>query len=192
MKKRKKRLLQKISSEWGQQNYDYRNFDLIETYTSLSLSKPFHQLSPQTITDIDFYELFCFIDRTTSKPGQQFLFDKLTTPTDNLADLKEFDQQVNFFSANKAVREDAQFLLSQLNKPDAYYITTLLKDKLLEKPKWAKLFIADTLLVIALFALSPWYPVLLIWLLLPFAVNLFFHYWNKKSQNKEFNLTSEN
>jgi len=184
MKKKRKARLQKISSEWAQQNYDYRNFDLIETYTLLNPSIGFHQLSAQTIADIDFYDLFYYLDRTSSKPGQQFLFDKLTRPVDNLAELKEFDGQINFFSANKAAREDAQFLLSQLNKNEAYYITTLLKDKLLEKPKWAKLFVADTLLVIVLLVLSPWIPVLLIWLLLPFSFNLFLHYWNKKNTYK--------
>ena len=184
MKKKKRILLQKINSQWGLQNNDYRNFDLIEIYTKLNPTPSFHQLSAQTTADIDFYDLFCYLDRTNSKPGQQFLFDKLNRPSNNLNNLKEFDKQVSFFSANKAQREDAQFLLSQLNKTDAYYITTLLKDKFLNKPKWAKLFIADTLAVIVMLALSPWYPVLLIWLLLPFAVNLFFHYWNKKNTYK--------
>ncbi|MEO6252829.1 MAG: hypothetical protein ABIO79_05970 [Ferruginibacter sp.] len=184
MKRKKKKFLQKLSSGWGQQNFEPRNFELIEAYTKLNPSIPFHQLSAQTLGDIDFYEIFCFLDRTISKPGQQFFFDKLTRPTDNLDKLKEFDKQVNFFLENKAVREDARFLLSQLNKNDAYYISALLKDKLLEKPKWANLFIADTLLVIAMLVSSPWYPVLLIWLLLPFAINLFLHYRNKKNTYK--------
>ncbi len=184
MKKKKKKLLQKISSEWGEKKNEYRNFDLIEAYTKLNPSNEFHTLSEQTKTDIDFYDLFCHLDRTSSKPGQQFLFDKLSRPSNNLTELEEFNKQVSFFSAHKAAREDAQFLLSQLNKSEAYYITTLLQDKLLDKPTWAKLFIVDTLLVVVLLILSFWYPVMLIWLMIPFAVNLFFHYWNKKNTYK--------
>lgn len=181
MKSNKRKLIQKISSEWGQQNYDPRNFDLIESYAAHNTLVPFHRLSPQTTTDVDLYELFCFIDRTNSKPGQQFLFDKLTSPSGTVSELEAFNRQVAFFSVHKKEREEAQFLLKQLNKNDAYYISTLLKEKLLEKPTWAKIFIADSLLVILLLILSPKYPILLIWLIIPFAINLFFHYWNKRN-----------
>jgi DNA mismatch repair ATPase MutS len=183
-KKNLKKALQKIRADWGKQKGEYRHHDLIESFSLLTTTVPFHQLTEQTINDIDIQELFACIDRTNSKPGQQYLYNKLIKPTDNIAELEAFNKQVNFFTAHTNAREDAQVLLSQLNQPDAYYITTLLKDKLLAKPKWANLLIVNTVAVIAMLILSVKFPVLLIWLIPVFGINIFFHYWNKSNINK--------
>jgi DNA mismatch repair ATPase MutS len=179
-----KKKIQKIRSNWGKQKDEYRNHDLITSFSQLTTETAFHQLNEQTIHDIDIDDLFAFIDRTSSKPGQQYLYNKLIKPTDNIADLQTFNRQVNFFTENTSDREDAQVLLSELNNSDAYYITTLLKDKLLAKPKWANLLVVDTAVVIAILLLSVKFPVLLVWLIPLFGINLFFHYWNKNNINK--------
>ena len=171
-------------SDWGKELSVYRNYDLIENFSQLTTTVPFHQLNQQTINDLDIHELFAFIDRTNSKPGQQYLYNKLIKPTDNIAELETFNRQVNFFTEQVTDREDAQVLLSQLNHSDAYYITTLLKDKLLVKPKWANLLVFNTAGVIAMLVLSVKFPVLLIWLIPVFGINIFFHYWNKSNINK--------
>ncbi len=54
-----------------------------------------------------------------------------------------------------------------------------MQDKLLEPPKWLKLVLLNTMLVVCLFALSPFYPVLLIYLLFPLMISMFLHIWNK-------------
>ncbi|HEY5750381.1 MAG TPA: hypothetical protein VIU12_30160 [Chryseolinea sp.] len=48
----------------------------IKRYANIP-AKDFHRLTDQTLDDIDFDKLFKFIDRTTSKVGQQYLYKKL-------------------------------------------------------------------------------------------------------------------
>ena len=72
-----KKELKKIRSDWGKEKTVYRNYDLIENFSQLTTTVPFHQLNQQTINDLDIHELFAFIDRTNSKPGQQYLYNKL-------------------------------------------------------------------------------------------------------------------
>ena len=183
-KKRQKKLLTQIRGDWGKRKTESSNFNLIENFSLLTTTIPFHKLTTQTINDVDINEVFTFIDRTNSKPGQQYLFNKLLTPTNSITLLEKYNEQVKFFTEKIPAREDAQLQLAALNRNDAYYITNLLQDKLLEKPKWANFFIADTAIVIAMLFLSLKFHVLLIWLMLPFAINLFFHYWNKKNTDK--------
>ncbi len=183
-KKRQKKILQKLQEEWGNPNNAGRNFYLIETFSALTTNIPFHQLTTQTITDIDLHAVFAFIDRTNSKPGQQFLFNKLTRPSNNIDVLENFNKQVNFFTENKAAREDAQLLLSPLNHHDAYYITNLLDNVLLDKPKWSVLFAIDTALVMIMLLLSLKFSVLLLWLMIPFAINIFLYFRNKNTTAK--------
>ncbi len=182
-KRRQKKTLQKIRAAWGQQKVEHRNFDLIAGFSKLTPAIPFHTLTEQTITDIDVHELFACIDRTSSKPGQQYLYNKLLKPTDNIAELESFNKQVNFFTESAVPRENVQILLNQLNDTDAYYITTLLEEKLLLKPKWARLLILNTMAVIAMLILSIKFPVLLIWLIPVFGIHIFFHYRNKSNIN---------
>jgi DNA mismatch repair ATPase MutS len=183
-KKKFTKELEKIQADWGRQKTDYRNYDLIESFSLLTETIPFHQLNQQTILDLDIHELFAFIDRTNSKPGQQYLYNKLIKPTDNIIELETFNRQVNFFIEQVNEREFAQVLLSELNDPNAYYISTLLKDKLIIKPKWANLLVLNTIAVIAMLLLSVKFPVLLAWLIPVFGVNIFFHFWNKSNINK--------
>jgi DNA mismatch repair ATPase MutS len=186
MKKREKKLLQQIRERWGKPNNAARNFDLIENFSLLTTTIPFHKLAPQTIKDIDIHELFAFIDRTNCKPGQQYLFNKLITPTNNIAELEKFNEQIIFFTNNKSERESTQLLLSLLNHHDAYYITSLLNDAIVKKPKWSILFLIDTAVVIIMLLLSIIFPVLLLWLMLPLAVNIFF-YFRYKNITATFN-----
>ena len=179
-----KKELRKLRSDWGKEKTGYRNYDLIESFSQLTTTVPFHYLNQQTINDLDINELFAFIDRTNSKPGQQYLYNKLIKPTDNIAALETFNSQVKFFTEQVTDREEAQILLSQLNHSDAFYISTLLKDKLLVKPKWANLLVYNTIAVIVMLVLSVKFPVLLMWLIPVFGINIFFHYWNKSNINK--------
>lgn len=176
--------LKRVQADWGKQKTAYRNYDLVERFSEVSENIPFHRLNRQTILDLDIHELFAFIDRTNSKPGEQYLYNKLITPTNNIAELETFNRQVNFFAEQVKEREDAQILLAELNDPNAYYISNLLKDKLLVKPKWANLLVFNTLAVIAMLLLSFKLPVLLVWLIPVFGLNIFFHYWNKSNINK--------
>jgi len=183
-KKRQKKKLQQLRVNWGKADNTSRNFELVENFSLLTTNPCYHKLTTQTINDIDLYDLFIFIDRTNSKPGQQYLFNKLITPTNNITELEGFNGQVNFFSANIAAREDAQLLLSSLANYDAYFITNLLDSSLLTKPKWALLYIVDSMLVVTLLLLVFKFPAVLLWLMAPLAINIFLYFRNKNNTLK--------
>jgi DNA mismatch repair ATPase MutS len=142
----------------------------------------FHRLSEQTINDIDFYNLFTFIDRTTSKIGQQLLFKRLIEPTDNLSDPSQ--KLVELFASDSQLREEVQTELLKLNNTDVYYISTLMQNNLLEKPNWLKYLKIDLILLLFLSIISFKFPALFIVVLLIFSFNLLLHYWNKTNAFK--------
>lgn len=67
-----------IDSTFGQLKNETYNFEWIEKYfTKKDKSQAFQVISNKTCNDLDFEELFMFLDRTTSKVGQQYLYNKL-------------------------------------------------------------------------------------------------------------------
>ena len=183
-KRKQKKLLQKIRKAWGNANTGSKDFNLIETFSQLTTTSAFHTLNTQTINDIDIQDLFTFIDKTNSKIGQQYLYNKLITPTNNIEALEKYNEQVNFFTHNEQAREEAQILLQKLNHHNVYYVASLLNENLLEPPKWAKLFVLDTVIVILMLLLSFKFPILLIWLMIPLILNLLLHFLNKENTAK--------
>lgn len=178
-KKKNKQLLQ-LQASWGKANEEYRNFDWIEQFSKFKKEPLFHQLSPQTINDLDFNELFKYVDRTVSKPGQQYLYYQLLRPTDNMEALNEFDSQVDFFQNNDAIRETIQLQLLQLSNPSAHYISSLLSSDIYKKPTWAIWLKVDTAVVVILLILAFQFKILFIGLMLLFGLNMLLHLWNKE------------
>lgn len=178
-KGKSKKKLEQIRSAWSKPKTDSFHFDSIGKYAEASKENDFHRLTDQTIEDIDFYQLFRFIDRTTSKIGQQFLFKKLIEPTSNIEHKSE--GLIKLFTKEKDLREEIQLELLKLSGNDAYYITSLLGDKLLEKPKWLKFLVIDIIIVVCLLILSFKFQVLIIVLIIPITLNMILHYWNKSN-----------
>jgi len=178
-KNRAKKKIEEIRAAWGKPKNESFDFDSICHYANTVNENKFHRLTEQTIEDIDFHGLFAFIDRTTSKVGQQFLYKKLLEPTYNTSDPSE--RLVNIFSKDERLREEIQLELLKLNNTGAYYISSLMKDKLLKKPTWFNLLILDIFIVTCLVILSFKFPVLLIVLIIPVTINMFLHYWNKNN-----------
>jgi DNA mismatch repair ATPase MutS len=180
-KARKKRLLQKLRDSWGVPKDEDFDFNVIGRFARLESDNAFHKLSDQTINDIDFHKLFAFLDRTTSRVGQQFLYRQVSQPTNSIEDLKKFDESVNLLSKNASLREQIQFDLIKLNSYDAHSISLLLRDKLIEKPIWHKYIWLNTAFIVTLLLLATKFPAVLIFLLAPIMFNMFLHYWNKNN-----------
>ena len=172
--------IEQIRSAWDNPKTNSFHFVSIRKYADV-VKEEFHRLTDQTIEDIDFHRLFIFIDRTTSKVGQQFLFKKVIEPTDKVEDQSE--KFIELFTDDKDLREGIQLELLKLSDPDAYYISSLLllRDTLLVKPKWFKLITLDVIIVSCLIILSFKFPGFLIILLFPIIVNMFLHIWNKNN-----------
>src|SRR5688572_33272550 len=103
-KRKRKALLKAMRARWGKPKTEYFHFERIERFAEIVPDRSFHQLSNQTIFDIDFYKIFSFIDRTTSKVGQQFLFRKIKCPGNSIEELQRFNTTVNFFTENALLR----------------------------------------------------------------------------------------
>ena len=187
-KKKQKEKKEKLRNQWGVAKTEPFDFEKIMLYSDLNKDVHFHKLSAQTKTDIDFNDIFCLVDRTTSRVGQQYLFSLLSNPTNDKIALQKLDEQANFFKSNDGVRLDVQAQLSKLNSNEAYCIPSLLENHSFVKPVWYKFVLPSLLLIPLLVALSPLYHKLLLWIMVPLAVNVFLHYRNKNFTKRFYKL----
>ena len=115
-KKRFKNLKVNLLKNWGKQKEnEYFNFYIIKQYFENNFRKDqsYHQISERTSVDLDIDELFKFIDRTSSKIGQQYLYFKIRT-IETIEKLKKFDLLSNLFLNNEKLRVNSQLILSKL------------------------------------------------------------------------------
>lgn len=179
---RKKELNQRLIDTFGKPKDNTFNFDDIEKYfRSKDNSKAYQVLSDKTCNDLDFDELFMFIDRTNSKVGQQYLYNNLRTIQVNEKQSKLNEEIIKELSENTELRISVQKKLEKLNHKDAYFISSLFQEEHLNPPKW---FIAIKLLSLASLVslvLGFFNPIFFIVLLGVFCVNFVLHYWNKNN-----------
>lgn len=180
-----KNKIEKIKESWGKLKDEYFNFDRISQYHKEIQNVDFQTINSQTQNDIDFEELFVYLDRTTSRTGQQYLYHKLLTPTNDLNKLELFNKQVIYFQNNPRERELIQTILLGLKKDGSYNIPSLLSDNIFKKPNWYNLVKVDLYLTIILSILSIKYHFLSVWLLVPLFSNFVLHFWFK---NRSFNV----
>ena len=162
-------------------NEDF-HFNLIDHYFIMNQenSHASQTIKDQMINDIDFYALFAFLDRTQSKIGQQYLFNKLLT-IDKKLDFTEQELIIDYFSENKVTQRTIQALLSKLNKRESYYISNLFLDGYIAKPKWFWIIRVLSFITLATLAFSFLYNKIFILLLFLYIANTLIHFWNKNN-----------
>jgi DNA mismatch repair ATPase MutS len=179
---RKKKNKDKLLNEFGNLKNDLFYFELIEKYFRKKVnSDSFQVLSDKTCNDLDFQELFTVIDRTNSKIGQQFLYNKLRTiPLDSKKNFKH-EKLINELTKNSNLRISIQNQLSKLNDDETYFITTLFQDEHLKPPKW--FFVIRLLSFTSMLALIMSFinPIMFIVLIGVVIINIVIHYWNKRN-----------
>ena len=75
---RKKEINQRLKESFGKLKDDSFDFDYIEKYfRNKDNSKAYQVISDKTCNDLDFDDLFMFLDRTNSKVGQQYFYNNL-------------------------------------------------------------------------------------------------------------------
>lgn len=168
-----------LRAHWGKPKKDAFEFDLIKMYFNNNTEAAFHTLSSQTKNDIDFDALFCAIDRTNTRVGQQFLYDALSKPINKTTGLDELKKQAEFFTENIELREKIQKIITPLAKENAYNIASLFATDLPGKPTWYKWVLIYIIFVIIFLIFSRFHHIILLWLMLPLAINVFFHYRTK-------------
>jgi hypothetical protein len=179
---RKRKIKEKLLLAFGQIKEDSFNFEQIESYfRKKDHTESFQILSDKTCNDLDFSELFMFVDRTNSRVGQQYLYNKLRTIPSDSVGIAETEQLIAYFIANPDSRIEIQKQLSILNESEAFYIATLFQDEHRNPPKWffiIKLLSFTSLLSIILLSFN---PALVFLLLVVFITNIGIHYWNKRN-----------
>ena len=183
----KKRIQEKLLSEFGNLKPDSFDFEYIESYfRKKDHSTVFQSLSDKTCNDLDFQELFMFIDRTNSRVGQQYLYNKLRNiPADSVDNIKN-ERLINEFTNNSDFRVSVQFQLNKLNDREVYYIATLFQDEILKPPKWyfiVPLLSFTSVLSIIMVFLN---PVFFFAILGVSIINIVIHFWNKKNLHNYF------
>lgn len=182
---RKKKKIEILKESFGELKNDPFYFDSIKSYfKNKSNTDSFHILSDKTCNDLDFEELFMFLDRTNSKVGQQYLYNKLRTIPAKSEEVEFKENLIQKLLQDEKLRLNTQLQLDKLNKEDAYYIASLFQGEYEKAPKW--FFVIRLLSFTSLLSL----------LLLPinakmffvffgtFIVNIGFHYWNKRNLYK--------
>lgn len=184
---RKRKYNEALLNSFGKIKDDAFNFDMIETYFRNKKHKgSFQVLSDKTCQDLDFDELFMFLDRTQSKVGQQYLYNKLRSIPSNQDHLDRSESLIKTFRENPNLRLKTQKELDKLNKTSNSYISSLFQDEYIKPPKW--FFLIRMLSFTSLFSLLlfPFNGNLLFVLIGVFIINSGIHLWNKK--NLYYNL----
>lgn len=179
---RKKKNREKLLKEFGNIKEDSFDFEQLESYfRKKDNSNTFQVLSDKTCNDLDFQELFMFVDRTNSKVGQQYLYNKLRTIPVGSDEIEKQEKLISEFINNPDFRVNVQDYLSKLNENETYYIASLFQEELLKPPKWY--FIVPLLSFTSVFSLilSFFNPKMFFVLLGAFCINMVIHYWNKKN-----------
>lgn len=180
--KRKKETNERFKESFGKLKDDSFKFERIENYFRNKDNSKAHQvLSDKTCNDLDLDDFFTFIDRTSSRVGQQYLYNRLRTVNVTEQQTKLDEEIILKLSRDSEFRISLQKQIEQLKNDDAYYIATLFQDEHLEPPKWFFMIKILALASLAAIILSYFYPIFFIVLLCLFCVNFVLHFWNKNN-----------
>ena len=182
-KKRLRAFKTKLFNNWAKEKETtYYNFFVIGKYfnNNSHKKKAYYILPDKTADDFDLESVFKFLDRTSSKIGQQYLYFKLRT-IGSIKELLRFNDLTSIFLNDKDFSIKCQLELSKLNHNNVYYFEELINGKQLEKPKY--LWLIKTLTISGILSLlfSFYHPAFALLLIPILATNMVFHYKNKHS-----------
>ncbi|WP_179412915.1 MutS family DNA mismatch repair protein [Mucilaginibacter sp. E4BP6] len=118
-----KKRIAAIREKWGNPYYNDLNFNLARLYLDSDVEN--NKITGDTANDLDLDNIFAFIDRTNSKPGQQYLYKKLHDPELDIDVLKQLDKDVISLGKDRVKQEKIELQLSKLNSKNAYYLPEL-------------------------------------------------------------------
>ncbi|PWJ57059.1 MutS-like protein [Dyadobacter jejuensis] len=176
----KKKLLDQLKNKAGKIKEETFDFNRITRFFLLSDKNHHYQvISDRTFKDLDMDEIFMFLDRTTSKVGQQFLYLVLRTIPVHYDRTEKFEKIIQILKENPKIKAEILFELSVLNNQDAYNIPSIFLENHTPKPKW--FWVIQTLSLTSIFSvlLSFIFPQFIIFLIFLLAANFTIHYWNK-------------
>ncbi len=178
---RKNKNFDRLKESFGKFKTDDFRFDLIEKYfVNKDNSNSFQVLSDKTCNDLDFEELFMFLDRTTSRIGQQCLYNRLRAIPDNINDIGNKEKLIEKLTSDTNFRIGTQLLLEKLGKDEAYYISSFFQEEHQKPPKWFYIVrLLSFASLLSLISLTFFAQMIFVFLGI-FLVNIVIHYWNKR------------
>jgi hypothetical protein len=178
----KKGIEKRLASSFGHLKEDAFDFDLIGKYFRNKDNSKAHQvLSDKTCNDLDFEDLYTFLDRTHSKIGQQYLYNKLRTIVRNQEQTKLDETIIDVLSRDSSFRISVQKKIEKLNHKDANHVISLFQDPHVKPPKWffvMKLLSFTSFISLILSVINPMFFIILLGV---FCVNCVIHFWNKNN-----------
>jgi hypothetical protein len=178
----RKKARERLIESFGKVKDDSFNFDSIEKYfRNKDQTDAYQVLSDKTCNDLDFNELFMFADRTTSKVGQQFLYNTLRTIPSDRDKFIEQERSIEQITKDPGFRLKLQIHLDKLNSESTYFITSLFQDEHIKKPKWFIIIPVLSLTSLLSILMIPFIPQFFILLLGVVLINMAIHYWNKRN-----------
>ncbi|GAF03916.1 MutS-related protein [Saccharicrinis fermentans] len=175
--RRKKDLL--IFGNIKDENFDFQQIE--KYYRSKKQEDVLQSLSDKTCEDLDFQELFMFVDRTASKVGQQYLYHQLRSIPKQPKPWAHEEKIMDAFTEDANFRDAVRKQLAKLSKDEASLIAGLFQEAHLKPPRWffvVPVLSLFSLLSLTLLCLSSVFVIPLVIILL---VNMGIHYWNKKN-----------
>lgn len=137
-------------------------------------------LSDQHCNDLDFDLFFAFADRTSSRVGQQYLYDRLRTIEPASKKSERMEKVIRYFEQHPEERLKVQYQLRKLNHRQAYYIPDLFQKELDQKPGWYFFIPLLSFAALLSLGLSFVYPPGILFFLGIYAVNVLVHYGLKR------------
>lgn len=177
---KRKKNLNSLRLEWGQDHKKYRNLELIDLYfRSISNKTERNILSDRTWHDLDMDDIFCILDRTNSKIGQQFLYNLLRDQERSNDKLHSFDQLVEHYLKFPNERVNTQYAISKLNNDSLYFYHILFIGKIPTRPKHFIIYPLLSLLTLLSIIGIIFEPIFIWPLLLSLSICISLHYYNK-------------
>jgi len=179
--KKEKKLKRQIREVFGKPKTIDFDFDAIRRFADRNSKESFQNLPDKVCDDLNFNDLFAYVDRTSSFVGQQCLYDRMRRIPNDRKPLDILEKWMTRFEKDEPFRTDIQYHLQNLAGRDAYYLCDLFQSSKVKPPKWlpmAYVLSFTNLLATILIFFTPQYFLLV---LLVTIANTVLHYLNKKN-----------
>jgi hypothetical protein len=180
-KKKQEQQKKQLISLWGQpkQNH-WIDVELVgkQFLRKIKEQSFFHVITDAIVDDLDLHEVFTFLDRTTSKIGQQYLYCQIRT-INTVQQLLDFNRGVSLFEQDKELAIACQGLLKRLDTYKSYYLEELLSEATPVRPKHFWLMYLSPLAVLISLGLGIIHTSFFLLILPVFIINTWIHYRNK-------------
>ncbi len=179
-KSKAKLLKEELLESFGKVKDSTFYFEHIEKYFKKNkLQKSFQTISDKTAADLDFEELFMFLDRTHSKVGQQYLYNQLRNPFMDRKKVETREQLIKLFMNDEPFRLKIQQHLEKLNSSETYFVASLFQEAIVKPPKWYKFLKLLAVIPVVTFLLIPLSELFVYLFVISITTNLGIHYNNK-------------